>query len=66
MDVIARLPDRDGQAADAASAYAQKNGGCSQIAHNSKVKMSRFMDTSSTTHVAQGHGLTLTDPVVPS
>ena len=31
MDVIARLPDCDGQAADAISAYTQvKNGGCSK------------------------------------
>ena len=36
MDVIARLPDGDGQAADAVSAYTQvKIGGCSQMAHNS-------------------------------
>ena len=49
MDVIARLPDCDGQAADAVSAYTGKTGGCAQIAQNSKVRMSRRMDTSSTT-----------------
>ena len=54
MDVIARLPDCDGQAADAVSAYTQvKNGGCSQIAQNSKVRVSGCMDTSSTTQVVQ-------------
>ena len=41
MDVIARLPDCDGQAADAVSAYSEmKNGGCSHIAQISKVRMS--------------------------
>ena len=40
MDVIARLPDCDGQAADTVSAYTQENGGCSQIAQNSKIRMS--------------------------
>ena len=48
MDVVARQPDCDGQAADAVSAYTQvKDGGCSQIALNSKVRVSIFMDTSS-------------------
>ena len=46
MDVIARSPDCDGQTADAASAYTQvKLGGRSQIAQNSWVRMSRYMDT---------------------
>ena len=54
MNVIARLPDCDGQAADAVSAYTQvKNGGRSQIAEISKVRVSRYMDTSSTAHMAQ-------------
>ena len=36
MDVIARLPECDGQAADAVSAYTPvKLGGCSQIAQKS-------------------------------
>ena len=39
--------------------HPDKNGGRSKDAFNSKVKMSRFMDTSSTTQVAQRHGQTL-------
>ena len=40
MGVIARLPGCDGQAADDVSACTQiKNGGCSQIAQNSKVRI---------------------------
>ena len=39
MDVIARLPDCDGQGADAVSPYTGKNGGYSQIAQNSNVRM---------------------------
>ena len=35
MEAIARLPDCDGQAADAVSAYTGKDGGCCQIAQNS-------------------------------
>ena len=54
MDVIARLPDCDEQAADAVSAYTQvKIGGRSQIAQNSNVRLSRYMDTSSTTQMAE-------------
>ena len=49
MDVVARLPDCDGQAAHAVSAYTGEIGGCSQNAQNSKVRMSICMDTSSTT-----------------
>ena len=52
MDVIARSPDCDGQAADAIP-DSGKNGGRSQIAENSKVRMSRRRDTSSTTQVAE-------------
>ena len=33
--------------------YSGKIGGCSQIAQNSKARMSRFLDTSSTTQMAQ-------------
>ena len=41
MDVSARQPDCDGQAADAVPAYTQvKIGGCSKIAQNSRVRMS--------------------------
>ena len=54
IDVIARLPNCDGQAVDAASAYTQeKNVGCSQIAQNSKVKVSRYVDTSTKKQMAQ-------------
>ena len=54
MDVIARLPDCDGQAADAASVHTRsKIGGCYQIAQNSPVRMSRCLDTSSTTQMAE-------------
>ena len=64
MDVIARLPDCDGQAADAVSAYTQvKIGGCSQIARNSKIRMSSRMDTSSTTQMTKIMGR-IEDPVV--
>ena len=55
MDVIARLPDCEGQAADVESAYTHVNkiGGRSQIVENSRVIMSRRVDTSSTTQMAQ-------------
>ena len=53
MDLVARLPDCDGQAADAVSAYTLvKIGGRSQIAQNSNVRMSKRMDTSSTKQMA--------------
>ena len=51
MDIISRLPGCNGQAADAVSAYTHVNhGGCFQISQNSKVRMSRHMETSSTTN----------------
>ena len=50
MDGIARLPDCDGQAADAVSAYTQvKMKDAPRLLKNSKVRMSRRMDMSSTT-----------------
>ena len=53
MDIISRLPGCDGQAADAVSAYTQvKNGGCSQIVQNSKIGVSRLLDSSTTTQMA--------------
>ena len=57
MDVIARFPDCDGQTADAVSIslFTSNIGGRSQIAQNSKVRMSRRVDTSSTTQMAE-HG----------
>ena len=53
MDIISRLPGCDGQAADAVSAYTQvKNGRCSQIIENSKIGMSRHLDSFTTTQMA--------------
>ena len=57
MDIISRLPGCDGQAADAVSAYTQvKIGGCSQIIENSKIGVSRHLDSSTTTQNGQNHG----------
>ena len=54
MDIISRLPGCDGQAADAVSAYTQvKNGRCSQIIENSKIGVSRRLDSSTTTQMAK-------------
>ena len=54
MDIISRLPGCDGQAADAVSAYTQvKNGRCSQTVENSKIGMSRHLDSSTTTQMAK-------------
>ena len=48
MDVIARLPDCDGQAADAVSAHTQvKLEGHLLVAQKSQIGMSRCLDTSS-------------------
>ena len=53
MDIISTLPGCDGQAADAISAYTQvKNGRSSQIIKNSKIGMSRHLDSSTTTQMA--------------
>ena len=61
MGVIARQPDCAGQAADAVSAYTQVKleDAPRSLKKKSKVCMSRRMDTSSTTQVAQNHGQTL-------
>ena len=54
MDVISRPPGCAGQAADAVSGYPQfKRKKHSQITDASKVRMSRYVDTSSTTQVAK-------------
>ena len=55
MDIISRLPGCDGQAADAVSAYIypSKNGRCSQIIENSKIGVSRHLDSSTTTQMAK-------------
>ena len=50
MNVIARLPDSGGQGADAVSLHTQvkmKDG--QKILNDSKVRMFRYLDTSSTT-----------------
>ena len=57
MFIFSRLPECAGQAADAVSAYTQvKNGRCSKIMENSKVRMFRFLDFSTTTQNGQNHG----------
>ena len=66
MDVIARLPGRDGQAAECSiCVYSGTIGGCSQIAQHSQIGMSRCWDTSSTTQNGANHGANIEDPVVP-
>ena len=53
MDIISRLPGCDGQAADAVSAYTQvQNGRRSKIFENTKIGMSRHLDSSTTTQMA--------------
>ena len=53
MDIISRMPGCDGQAVDAISAYTQvKSGRCSQFIENSKIGMSRHLDSSTTTQMA--------------
>ena len=53
MYVIARLPDCDGHSADAVSAYIQvKLEDAPRLLKIFKVRMSRRMDTSSTTYMA--------------
>ena len=54
MDIISRLPGCAGQAANAVSAYTQvENGRCSKITENSQIGMSRHLDSSTTTQMAQ-------------
>ena len=54
MEVFERLPDCAGQAADAVSAYTQnKMEDVPRLLKKSKVRVSRFLDASSTTQVAQ-------------
>ena len=54
MDIISRLPQCAGQAADAVSVYTQvKIGRCTEAIENSKVGMSRYLDTSTETQMAQ-------------
>ena len=51
MDVVARLPDCGGQAADAVSAYTQEKW--RTMIAVSKIRMSRSLETSTTAQVAQ-------------
>ena len=54
MDIISRLPGCAGQVADGVSAYTQvKNGRCTDVIENSKVRMPRSLDTSNITEMAQ-------------
>ena len=54
MDIISRLPGCAAQAADAVSAYTQvQNGRCTDVIKKSKVRMSRFVDTSTKTQMAK-------------
>ena len=57
MDIISRLPGCVGQAADAVSAYTQvKMEDAPQIIENSKIGVSRHLDSSTTTQNGQNHG----------
>ena len=54
MDIISRLPGCDGQAADAVSAYTQvKMEDAHKLFKNFKIGMSRHLDSSTTTQMAQ-------------
>ena len=54
MDIISRLQGCDGQAAEAVSVlYPSKNGRCSQIIENSKIGVSRHLDSSTTIHMTK-------------
>ena len=54
FSLVVGFPERDGQAADAASAYTQvKLETAPRLFKNSKVRMSRRMDTSSTTQMSE-------------
>ena len=53
-DIISRLPGCAGQAADAVSAYTLvKMEDSPSLLKNSKVRMARYLDTSTTTEMAQ-------------
>ena len=53
MDIISRLPGCDGQAADAVSAYTQvKMEDAHKLIENSKIGVSRHLDSSTTTQMA--------------
>ena len=52
MDIISRLPGFDGQAADAVSAYTQVKMEDAHKLLNSKIGVSRHLDSSTTTQMA--------------
>ena len=57
MDIISRLSGCAGQASDAVSACTKvKNGRCSKIIENSQIRMSRHLDSSTTTQNGLNHG----------
>ena len=53
MDIISRLPGCAGQAADAMSLYTKVTMEDAEIDENSQIGMSGFLDTFSTTPMAQ-------------
>ena len=54
MDIVSRLPGCDGQAADAVSAYTQvKMEDAQKNVENSKIGVSRHLDSSTTTQMAK-------------
>ena len=57
MDIIARLPGCNGQAARRSiGLHPSENGRCSQIIENSKIGVSRHLGSSTTTQMAKNHG----------
>ena len=52
MDIISRLPGCEGQGADAVSANTQVKMEEAHIVQNSKIVMSRHLDSSTTTQMA--------------
>ena len=54
MDIVSKLPGCAGQAPEAISACTQvKNGGCTNVIENSRIRKSRYLDTSTKTQMAQ-------------
>ena len=54
MDIISRLPGCDGQASRRSiSVYPSENGRFSQIVENSKIGVSRHLESSTTTQMAK-------------
>ena len=52
MDIISRLPGCDGQSSRRSiSVYPSENGRCSQTVENSKIGVSRHLDSSTTTQM---------------